>query len=406
MVNILTGQVIEDRGVLSDLPKSCKFGDLADKGEVDETDRGGEMVDNPAEADVDGNDEDEDDIAFPSTSGLLTSKLAQVTQFKHPTASSDAEDLREFLEAEAIRRELDGDDDDSSSEDELNLLPPRLTPAKRTRTPARKKVAQPHFLPHNAPNTDTESEDEFAVGELDQDDVHSVYRARNTPSPEIPVSIPSPPPLSSSPEPSSLFSYPSSPPASSTPSKSNSDPPTGERIGSPTPRRHPVPSTSRKTLEEVLDEVDLEFPPPPPRAPPLFARPKNPPFITDLSLSDDETEDERPEFKPPVNVAANVLSEPRTVEQTSPAPVPRKWIPYVLIETKARTPKPTWPTRSTKLPKPSSDVNGDDRDSPSSPPSPSPPPTRPWTRRGLKRKRIVSSDSDSSGDQAIRFVSL
>jgi hypothetical protein len=160
IVDILTGEVIEDRGVLSGLPERYNFGDLANKGRVNDIDREGEMVDNLAEADV-------------------------------------------------------GCDDDSSSEDELNLLPPRLKPAKRTSTLARKKVVQLHSRLPRAPDPDTESEDEFAVSGLDQDDIHFGHHTQSSPSPAIPTSTPLPsPPLSLPPDPSSSLPFPSFPPLS------------------------------------------------------------------------------------------------------------------------------------------------------------------------------------------------
>ena len=318
VVDILTGQVIKDRGVLSELPKRCNFGDLADKDGAIDTDLGSEAADNIVETDEDDNDGDEDGAeethAFPSADGLVASKLARVGPPRPATNSSDVDDLHEFLKAEAIRRELDGGDeddaDDSSSEDELNFLPPRSTPAKRTMTPAR-KTPQTKRRPLKVPDPDTESEDEFAAPEqggrasvptsgqwkprerpiLDQNDLNHIRRAPRTPSPEIPASIPSPPP-SSSPGPSSSFSLPPSPSPSCMPFSPKSGLQTEERFGSPTPQRRPVASASRKRLEQILDEIDLEFPPPRPHAPPAFTRSQSPAFIIDVSLSDDETEDE------------------------------------------------------------------------------------------------------------------
>ena len=296
VVDILTGQVIKDRGVLNELPKRCNFGDLADKDGTIDTDPGSEAADNLAEADEDDNDRDEDDVEethpFPSTSGLIASELARVAQLRPAASSSDVDDLHEFLKAEAIRRELDGGDDDSSSEDELNLVPPRLTPAKQTITPARKTV-RAMSRPPKAPDPDTESEDELAIRGNDQADLYRRYRARSTPSPEVQTSVPSPPPLSSSPGPSSSFSLCPSPPLSRTPLNSDIPLQTEESSGSPTPQRQPVASTSRKTLEEIINEADSEFPPPPPRAPPDFARWRTAIAFINPSTSDDDTKDER-----------------------------------------------------------------------------------------------------------------
>ena len=268
VVDIVTGQVVIDRGVLSDLPGCCNFGDLADKGETADTDPGCEAADNLAEDEEDDGDEDDagETHPFPSTGGLVALRPAQVALLRTTINSSDADDLREFLKAEAVRRELDGGDDGyisgldggEPSEDELNFLPPLPTPAKRTTTPDRK-----------------------------------IIRTKSRP-PQAPASRHSPP-LSSSPMPSSSSSLPPSPPKSST---SLSDPRTGQLFGSPTPHQQPVASTSQTTLEEIHDEIDLEFPPPQPRAPSAFARRQNLAFVINFSLSDDETEDERPQPKP------------------------------------------------------------------------------------------------------------
>jgi len=319
-VDIRTGEVIKDRGVLSELPKRYNFGDLADKDDdpAANTDPGSEAADNLAEDEEDDDDEGEGDAeetdAFSSSKGLVAPQITRLAPLKPATSSSDADDLGEFLKAEAIRRELDGGDD--SSEDEFNILPPRSTPAKRTMTPARKTpfTARIKHRPLRTPAPDTESEDEFAVLDRDKNDVYCGYRARRTPSPQIPASIPSPPPPSSSPVPSTSFSLPSSPLSSHTPLSSNKDPQIEGRLGSPTPKRQPLGPTSRRTLEDSLNEIDLEFPPPQPRAPSVFGRRPSSAFIIDLSLSDDETEDERPH------------------------PTVKKPIPFVLIETKRPAP--------------------------------------------------------------------
>ena len=351
-MDIRTGQVIKDRGVLSELPKRYNFGDLADKDDdhATSTDPGTEVVDNHAEEEEeeDDDDEDEDDgeeaHAFSPSDGLVASTLARLAPIRPAASSSDADDLRQFLEAEAIRRQLDGDDDDSS-EDEINILPPRSSPAKRTITPAREAVRAKSQFPA-APDHDTESEDEFAVYELERNGAHRGYRARRAPSPEVELSMPSPPPLSSSPGPSSSLSLPSSPLLPRTSLDSIRGLQTEQRFGSPTPKRQPRASTSRRTLEETLDEIDLEFPPPPPRAPSVFAKRPDSPFIIDLSLSDDETEDKQPE--PPSNVTKSPKSgalKSGTGKKCGSL-APKRLVPYVLIESKRPTPTRTTATIS------------------------------------------------------------
>jgi hypothetical protein len=328
IVDIRTGEVIKDRGVLNELPKRYNFGDLAEKDDdpATNTDPGSEAADNHVEDEEDDDNEDEEDAEetdpFPPADGLVTSQITRLAPLRPATSSSDADDLDEFLKAEAIRRELDGGDD--SSEDEFSILPPRSTPAKRTRTPARR--------PLRSLSLDTESEDEFAVLDPDRNDIHHGYRARRTPTPEVPASIPSPPPLSSSPGPSSSFS---SPPPSRTPLTHRSSHQTDEHFGSPTPKRQPLASTSRRTLEDSLNEIDLEFPPPQPRAPSIFGKRPTSAFIIDLSLSDDETEDERPH--PPTEATTDPKAVPpelRTVKKRGSTLISRKPTPFVLIETK------------------------------------------------------------------------
>jgi len=344
-VDIRTGEVIKDRGVLSELPKRYNFGDLADKDDdpATNTDPGSEAADNLAEDEEDDDDEDErnpqEADAFPPSEGLGAPQIARFAPLRPATSSSDADDLGEFLKAEAIRRELDGGDD--SSDDEFSILPSRSTPAKRTMTPARKTsfTARAKSRPLKTPAPDTGSEDEFAVLGSDRNDVYRGYRARRTPSPQVPASIPSPPP-SSSPGPSTSFSLPSSPLLSHTPLGSNKVPQIEGRFGSPTPKRQPRAPTFRRALEDSLDEIDLEFPPPQPRAPSIFGRRPSSAFIIDLSLSDDETEDKKPH--PTVNATTNLklLASARTVKENGSVSISNRQIPFVLIETKRPTPAP------------------------------------------------------------------
>ena len=429
IVDIRTGEVIKDRGVLNELPKRYNFGDLADNDDAPaiNTDPGSEGVDNLA-GDEEDDDEDEDDAeepdAFPSSDGLVAPQISRITPLRPATSSSDVDDLREFLKAEAIRRELDGGDD--SSEDEFAILPPRSTPAKRTLTPAGKNpfVARTKSRPSRTPVSDTESEDEFAVSNLDRNGVHSGYRARRAPSSEALASISSP--LSSSPGPPSSSSHPS-PLLSHTPRNSSRDPQIDERFGSPTPQRQPLASTSRRTLEESLNKIDLEFPPPQPRAPSIFGRRPSSAFIIDLSLSDDETEDKCP-VKAIISPSPKPLaSKPKTVKKTGSTLVSKRPIPFVLIETRrparatstavvsksASAPRSTRSTRSSastastkpklrtpkKPPKVFADVGGN-YNSPPSPPSPSVAPLlRPRIRSTLKRKRRISSGPNSGEEQ-------
>ena len=342
-MDIRTGEVIKDRGVLSELPKRCNFGDLGDRDEdtAISTDPGSEAAEDPVEGE-DGDEEDDDDEeeddageidAFPSN-GLVAPQLTRLAPLRPATSSSDADDLREFLKAEEIRRELDGGDD--SSEDEINILPLRSTPAKRTVTPAKKNPVTTRFRPLKTPAPDTESEDEFAVWDSHRNDVRSGYRARRAPSPEVLASTHSPPPPSSSPGPPSSFSVASPPPVSHTSLNSNRGPLNQERFGSPTPRRQPLASTSRRTLEDTLNEIDLEFPPPQPRAPSVFGRRSIPAFY--LSLSDEET-DEQPH--PPARATGNpepATPAPGTTKKNGSALVSKRLIPFVLIETKPPVP--------------------------------------------------------------------
>ena len=340
-MDIRTGEIIKDRGVLSDLPKRCNFGDFADKDDdpTINADLGDEVV---AEDEGDNDEEDEDGAeeydASPAPDGLVSSQITRLAPLRPATSSSDADDLRTFLKAEAIRRELDGGDD--SSEEEFNILPPRSTPARRTMAPARRTPltarAKPRPLP--TPALDTESEDEFAIRDSDRDEIQDGYLARRTPSPEVPASMPSPP-SSSSPGPSSSFSLPSSPLLSRAPLSSNGGPRPRELFGSPTPRRQRLSLASRKTLEASLDEIDIEFPPPQPRAPSIFGGRPPSAFIIDRSLTDVDAEDERP--YPSAKATTDpkpVASEPRPVRKNGSALISKRPVPFVLIETKRPTP--------------------------------------------------------------------
>jgi len=347
IVDIRTGEIIKDRGVLSELPKRCNFGDFADKDDdpTINTDLGDEAAYNLAEDEEDNDGEDEDGAeetdASPAPNGLVSTQITRLAPLRPATSSSDADDLRTFLKAEAIRRELDGGDD--SSEDEFNILPPRSTPARRTVAPARRTplTARAKPRPLRTPAPDTESEDEFAIRTSDRDDLQDGYRARRTPSPDVPASMPSPPPPSSSPGPSSSFSLPSSPLLSRATLSSDAGPQPEELFGSPTPRRQPLSLASRRTLEDSLNEIDIEFPPPQPRVPSVFGGRPAPAFLKNWALSDADTEDER--AYPPAKATINpilVSSEPRPARKRGSALISRRPVPFVLIETKRPTPCP------------------------------------------------------------------
>lgn len=351
IVDIRTGEIVKDRGVLSDLPKRYNFGDFADKDDdpAINTDLGDEVAGNLAEDEEDNDEEGEDGAeetdASPAPNGLVSPQITRLAPLRPATSSSDADDLRRFLKAEAIRRELDGGDD--SSEDEFNILPPRSTPARRKMTPARRSplTARAKHRPLQTPAPDTESEDEFAIRDSDRDDIQDIYRAHRTPSPEVPASMPSPPPPSSSPGPSSSFSLPSSPLLSRVPLSSNGGHRPEELFGSPTPRRQPLSLASRKTLEDSLNEIDKEFPPPRPRAPSVFGGRRASAFFVDWSLSDADTEDEQP--FPPAKATTSpkpVAPEPTSARENGSPLITRRPVPFVLIETKrpaSRTPIPT-----------------------------------------------------------------
>ena len=343
-MDIRTGEVIKDRGILHELPKRYNFGDLADKDDPTiNTDPGSEVADNLADDEEVDEEEGECDAeetdAFPSSDGLVAPQITRLAPPRPVTSSSDADDLGEFLKAEAIRRELDGGDD--SSEDEFSILPPHLTPAKRMTTPVKKTplASRAKSRPLKAPAPDTESEDEFAVPDSDRNGFYRRYRARRAPSPEVPASIPSPPPPSSSPGPSTSISL-SSPPLLSRPSlSSNGGPQIESRLDSPAPKRQPLASSSRRTLEDSLNEIDLEFPPPQPRAPSVFARRPDSAIIIDLSLSDDGTEDEQshPTIKATTDPKPLAL-ESRTVKNNGSILTSKRPVPFVLIETKRPIP--------------------------------------------------------------------
>ena len=104
IMDIRTGEIIKDRGVLSGLPKRCNFGDVADEDDnlsID-TDPGceaaGHLVENEqARGDEDGTRET---VAFPAADGLTSSRLAPL---RPATSSLDADDPRRLLTAEVIR---------------------------------------------------------------------------------------------------------------------------------------------------------------------------------------------------------------------------------------------------------------------------------------------------------------
>ena len=144
--------------------------------------------------------------------------------------------------------------------------------APRTITLVRKIlfVARAKPQPPQSPHPNTDFEVKFTV--LDPDRIDHACR---TPSPEAPAST--------SPAPS-----PGPPSSVSLPSFTLNSGQQWFQISCPQPR--PLAFTSRRTLDDILNEVDLEFPPPRSLAPSALAGRS---FIIDLSLSDTEIEDER-----------------------------------------------------------------------------------------------------------------
>ena len=123
IVDLYSGTIISDRGVLKSVGKDYNIGHFAPDEIQDDQEQ--DQVDSEQEQDDDVDELDTLPAQDPSrTDGTMASTSELLRAVRPLSATTDADDLNEFLEAEKRRRELLGDQDgeDDMSTEELAAL--------------------------------------------------------------------------------------------------------------------------------------------------------------------------------------------------------------------------------------------------------------------------------------------
>ncbi|KAH0832077.1 hypothetical protein J3R83DRAFT_12985 [Lanmaoa asiatica] len=186
ILDLYSGAIIKDRGVLRGAPRDYHIGLFAQpEGDQDYPD---------ADQDQEDSEQDDDDNelnALPPSETTTDddapiSKKELLRGVPPLSATTDAEDLREFLEAERKRRELTGNEEDEEdmSPEQLSVLRKALEEQSQKREAEIVNQAQdvasaeqlrepevdttPTRLPTRVPPSDDESEDELALWTHDE----------------------------------------------------------------------------------------------------------------------------------------------------------------------------------------------------------------------------------------------
>lgn len=114
IVDLITGEIVKDRGVLRAIPNRWDFGRFADADHPEDAQEQNEEDDEESADELDtltavAEGRDDEDVPVPLERTVLPVKALD------PNDAEDAEDLREFLEAERRRRETCGSEDGDSS---------------------------------------------------------------------------------------------------------------------------------------------------------------------------------------------------------------------------------------------------------------------------------------------------
>jgi glucan-binding YG repeat protein len=174
IVDLYSGAIINDRGVLKSAGKDYNIGHFApddgqDDQEHDQADSEQDQDDDVDELDtLPARDPSETDHSMASTSELLRAVPPL-------SAATDADDLNEFLEAEKRRRELlgDQDDEDDMSIEELAAVRDALQQSQEDEEQA--ETAQEDEEQAETTQED-ESEDELSVWQHEASAVYHVAR--------------------------------------------------------------------------------------------------------------------------------------------------------------------------------------------------------------------------------------
>jgi Centromere protein Scm3 len=343
IIDISTGDVIKDRGVLRELPQQFEIGHFADADDplnLNDASSEGDGAQTEAEDDVDEIDAfaPENDITKELR---LESRAVPPVQVMDP---ADADDLREFMEAERLRRELDGEEDSEddfdvpvNSELDVSSIYDSSDPPEYDNDPTLEQ--QEALRNSEAPVDDDNSEDEFAAWDIDEG--NTIYQV--VPEPVLDIedeesSLPSPHLV-----PSSLQSMPPLPTviksptsrASVSPKQKAASPKRERRTGSTLPAQlHTPPQSTSSLLDFSLDDIDVQFPTPhipvrsnaaklrpPPNSPENPFQGGSDAMSPQNAITSEKTINPRPKFVPTV-VIPHILR--RSLQGTSTCSSPKR----------------------------------------------------------------------------------
>ncbi|KAG1745882.1 uncharacterized protein EDB91DRAFT_130012 [Suillus paluster] len=175
IVDLYSGAIISDRGVLKN-GKDYDFGHFAPDASQDDQDQEQEQEDGAQDQDDDLDELDTLPVRRGSgTDGTMASTSELLRAVPPLSATTDADDLDDFLEAEKRRRELLGDEDgeDDMSMEELAALREALHESEEDEE--RLEIVEPEDA---AVSEEEDSEDELSIWQ--HDEASAVYRiARN-----------------------------------------------------------------------------------------------------------------------------------------------------------------------------------------------------------------------------------
>ncbi|KIK47513.1 hypothetical protein CY34DRAFT_104486 [Suillus luteus UH-Slu-Lm8-n1] len=177
IVDLYSGTIISDRGVLKN-GKDYDFGHFTPDDSPDDQDQ--EQEQEPGEQDQDDDVDELDTLPIrraPGTDGTMASTSELLRAVPPLSATTDADDLNDFLEAEKRRRELLGDEDseDDMSMEELAALRKALNESEEDQEQTETETVDPE----HAAVIEDESEDELN-SIWQHDEASAVYHiARN-----------------------------------------------------------------------------------------------------------------------------------------------------------------------------------------------------------------------------------
>ena len=150
VIDLNTGQIVKDRGVIESIPNTWEFGRFADEhSQNEEEEDSGDELDTLPRTESTVQNEVEEEQPEGTATEVLQNRVRRVRALDL-TNADDAEDLKEFLAAEQRRKELcgedDSDEDEDEDEDELATLQ-NTQSATHLRTPPASLTPDEHLVP-------------------------------------------------------------------------------------------------------------------------------------------------------------------------------------------------------------------------------------------------------------------